>query len=155
MGFEYSVVITLASREFRVLLTILPTCLRFFCAYLASSGSHSVATPPLLPNLTVYSCEAPSGFRLLWRSSGPRLPWQTVTATIPAPILLLALRSAAVVAVFFPSFAIFVLLWGLLFFLGISAFIPRLHFWCCLFCSACLFSSSLSPLVARLVCFSC
>ena len=29
MGFEYSVVITLASREFRVLLTILPTSLRF------------------------------------------------------------------------------------------------------------------------------
>ena len=29
MGFEYSVVITLASREFRVLVPILPTCLRF------------------------------------------------------------------------------------------------------------------------------
>ena len=29
MGFEYSVVITLASREFRVLLPILPTSLRF------------------------------------------------------------------------------------------------------------------------------
>ena len=40
---------------------------------------------------------------------------------------------------FFPSFAIFALVWGLLFFLGILAFIPRLHFWCCLFCSACLF----------------
>ena len=36
----------------------------------------------------------------------------TVAATIPAPILLLALRSAAVVAFFFPSFAIFALLWG-------------------------------------------
>ena len=30
----------------------------------------------------------------------------TVAATITVPILLLALRSAAVVAVFFPSFAI-------------------------------------------------
>ena len=30
--------------------------------------------------------------------------------------------------------------WGLLIILGILAFIPRLHFWCCLFCSACLFS---------------
>ena len=78
----------------------------------------------------------------------------TVAATIPAPILLLALRSAAVVAFFFPSFTIFTLLWGLLFFLRILAFIPRLHFWCCLFCSACLFSS-LSPPVASLVCFSC
>ena len=56
---------------------------------------------------------------------------------------------------FFPSFGIFVLVWGLLFFLGILAFIPRLHFWCCLFCSACLFSSSLSPTVASLVCFNC
>ena len=53
---------------------------------------------------------------------------------------------------FFPSFAIFALVWGLLF-LGILAFIPRLHFWCCLFCSVCLFSSSLSPTVASLVCF--
>ena len=79
----------------------------------------------------------------------------TVAATIPAPILLLALRSAAVVAVFFPSFAIFALLWGLLIFLGILAFIPRLHLWCYLFCSACLFSSSLSPPVANLVYFSC
>ena len=56
---------------------------------------------------------------------------------------------------FFPSFAIFALVWGLLFFLGILAFIPRLHFWCCLFCSACLFSSSLSPKEASLGCFSC
>ena len=56
--------------------------------------------------------------------------------------------------VFFPHFAIFALVWGLLPFLGILAFIPRLHFWCCLFCSACLFSSSLSPKLASLGCFS-
>ena len=79
----------------------------------------------------------------------------SVAATITAPILLLALRSAAVVAFFFPSFAIFVLVWGLLIFLGILAFIPMLHFWCCLSCSACLFSSSLSPKVVSLGCFSC
>ena len=79
----------------------------------------------------------------------------TIAAAIPAPILLLALRSAAVVAFFFPSFAIFALLWGLLLFLGLLTFIPRLHFWCCLFRSACLFSSSLSPPVASIVCFSC
>ena len=66
MGFEYSVVITLASREFRVLLPILPTSLRFFCAFLASSGSHGVATPPFLPNLMVYSRGVPLvGFRLM------------------------------------------------------------------------------------------
>ena len=78
----------------------------------------------------------------------------TVAATITVPILLLALRSAAVVAVFFPSFAIFALVWGLLFFLGILAFIPWLRFWCCLFCSVYLFSS-LSPTVASLVCYNC
>ena len=52
----------------------------------------------------------------------------TIAATIPAPILLLALRSAAVVAVFFPNFAIFALLWGLLLFLDLLALVPRLHF---------------------------
>ena len=57
--------------------------------------------------------------------------------------------------VFFPSFAIFPLVWGLLFFLVILAFIPRLHFWCYFFYSACLFSSSLSPKAASLGCFSC
>ena len=36
----------------------------------------------------------------------------SITATITAPILLLALRSAAVVVSFFPSFAIFALVWG-------------------------------------------
>ena len=49
-------------------------------------------------------------------------------ATIAATILLLALRSTAIVAFFFPSFAIFALLWGLLLFLELLAFIPRLHF---------------------------
>ena len=51
--------------------------LRFFqracgvCAFLASSGSHGVATPPFLPTLMVYSREVPLlGFRLVWRSYG-------------------------------------------------------------------------------------
>ena len=38
----------------------------------------------------------------------------SIAAMITAPILLLALRSAAVVEVFSPSFAIFALVWGLL-----------------------------------------
>ena len=45
----------------------------------------------------------------------------TVAATIPAPILLLALRKCCSCGGFFPSFAIFALLWGLLVFLGILA----------------------------------
>ena len=60
-GFEYCCLITLASREFRVLLAVLPTslrCLRIF----------GFATPPLLPTLMVYSREVPFlGFRLVWR----------------------------------------------------------------------------------------
>ena len=39
----------------------------FTCAFLASSVSHGVATPPLLPALTVYYREVPLlVFRLLW-----------------------------------------------------------------------------------------
>ena len=38
-GFDYGKVITLASSVFRVLLPILPTSLRFFCAFLASWGT--------------------------------------------------------------------------------------------------------------------
>ena len=79
----------------------------------------------------------------------------SVAAPITAPILLLALRSAAVVAFFSPVSRFSRWFWGLLIFFGIVAFIPRLHFWCCLSCSACLFSSSLSPKVASLGCFSC
>ena len=64
---------------------------------MASSGSHGVVAPPLLPNLTVYSHGVPfSGFLGL---CGVRQGYVSVgigTATIPAPILLLALRSAAV-----------------------------------------------------------
>ena len=77
LGFEYCVVITLASREFRVLLTILPTNLRFLRIF-ASSGSHGVA----FVRATV--------------------AFATVAATITAPILLLPMRSAAVVAFFSP-----------------------------------------------------
>ena len=58
-GFEYFGLITLTSREFRVLLAVLP--------FLASSVSHGVATPPLLHTLTVYYREVPLlGFRLVW-----------------------------------------------------------------------------------------
>ena len=79
--------------------------LRFFlracgvCAFLASSGSHGIATPPFLPTLTVCSREVPLlGFRLVWVAvaSAP------LVRSITAPVLLLALRSAANVAVFSP-----------------------------------------------------
>ena len=75
--------------------------------------------------------------------------------SITAPVLLLALRSAADVAVFSPVSRFFALVGDFCSFLGIFASIPRLRFWCSLFCSVCLFSASLSPTVASLVCFSC
>ena len=56
---------------------------------------------------------------------------------------------------FFPQFRDFRATLGSSSLLRNFSFIPRLHFWCCPFCSACLFSSSLSPPVASLVCFSC
>ena len=58
LGFEYCDVIALASREFRVLLAVLPTslrCLRIF----GSSGSQVVATSPFFPTLMVYCREVP------------------------------------------------------------------------------------------------
>ena len=55
---------------------------------------------------------------------------------------------------FFPQFRDFRATLGSSSLLRNFSFIPRLHFWCCPFCSTCLFSS-LSPPVASLVCFSC
>ena len=64
LGFEYCNLITLASREFRVLLAVLPVC--GVCAFLASSGAQVVATSPFLPTLTVYCREVPFlGFSLV------------------------------------------------------------------------------------------
>ena len=56
---------------------------------------------------------------------------------------------------FFPQFRDFRATLGSSSLLRNFSFIPRLHSWCCPFCSACLFSSSLSLPVASLVCFSC
>ena len=62
IGFEYFGLITLASREFRVLLAGVPASLRCL-RILASPVSLGVATPPLLPTLTAYlSCGTFIGF---------------------------------------------------------------------------------------------
>ena len=146
--------ITLASREFRVL-TILPTSLRFL-RILASSGSHGIATPNLLPNLTVYSREVPLlGFRFMWRSSGIRLRWQRSLRRLQRRFFC---KPCAVLQLwrFFPQFCDFraslgssVLLRNFSFYswatLLVLPFLLRL--------SILLFS--LSPKVASLGCFSC
>ena len=71
--------------------------------------SHGVATPPLLPTLTVYYREVPLlGFRLVWRWSGVSVAFALIARTI----LVLALCSAADVAFFFPNFTVFALVLG-------------------------------------------
>ena len=54
LGFEYGVVITLASHVFEYFfLFFLRAC--GFCAFLASLGSQGVVTPPFWPALTFFS----------------------------------------------------------------------------------------------------
>ena len=76
----------------------------------------------------------------------------SIAKTITAPILLLALRSAAFVAGFFPSFAIFALVWDLLRNFGFYSLASLLVLPFLLRLSILL---SLSPKVASLRCFSC
>ena len=78
--------------------------------------------------------------------------------TIPAPVLVLALRSVADVAVFSPILQFFALVLrtsSCLRNFSASASVPWLRLWCGLFCSVCLFSTYLYPAVAGLVDFSC
>ena len=82
-----------------------------------------------------------------------------IARTIPAPVLVLALCSAADVAFFFffstPQFRGFRSSFGDLRNFSASASLPWLRLWCGLFCSVCLFSAYLYPPVAGLVGFSC
>ena len=58
LGFEYGVVITLASHVFEYFfLFFLRAC--GFCAFLASLGSQGVVTPPFWPALTFFSRAVP------------------------------------------------------------------------------------------------
>ena len=103
-GFEYFGLITLESQEFRVLLAFFQRACGV-CAFLASSVSHGVATSPLYPTLTVYYREV----RYLYWFLGLcgvspvfSVAFALIARTIPAPVLVLALRSVADVAVFSP-----------------------------------------------------
>ena len=133
MGFEYSVVITLSSREFRVLLTILPTCLRLlrifgFVGVAWCCGPTFIAQPHVLLTWGPFSgflglCSVCQGYGCVGIGH-----FDDSSADSSA-----SLAQCCSCGGFFPSFAISAVLWGLLFFLGILAFIPMLHFWCCLF----------------------
>ena len=156
---EYFGLITLASREFRVLLAVLPAslrCLRIF----ASSVSHGVATPPLLPTLTVYYREVPLlDFGLVWYWSGV---FCSVCADCaddysagPCACLAQGCRCGG----FFPNSAVFALVLGTsVLAYGILA-LPLLFlgyvYGVAFFDFVCLSSAYLYPAVAVLVGFSC
>ena len=74
-----------------------------FAHFVASSVSHGAATPPLLPTLTVYlSCSTFIGFLGLcglW-SCVFHVAFALITLTVPAQVLVVALRSVAEVAAF-------------------------------------------------------
>ena len=67
--------------------------------------SHGVATPPLLPTLTVYlSCGTSLGFLGIcgvW-SCVFQVAFAVITRTVPAQVLIVALHSVADVAAFSP-----------------------------------------------------
>ena len=125
----------------RVLLTFLTTSLRYLCI-LASLGVTWCATPSFLAYPHVFlMCGPFIGFLGFF---GVHQSYSCVgvgrqddySADSSA-----SLAQCGFVGGFFPNFAIFTLVSDHLRNLGILAFIPGLHFWCCLFCSSCLFSS--------------
>ena len=144
MGLEYLIVITLASREFRVLLTILLLslrCLRIFgfVGVAWCMRPHRSCLPSRFTLLrSLYWVLGFCGVRPVYCCVGDDR-CSDYGADSSA-----SLAQCCSCGGFFPSFAIFALVWGLLFFLRNFSFIPSLHFWCCLFCFVCLFSSSLS-----------
>ena len=71
---------------------------------MASSVSHGAATHPFWPALMVYFREVPLlGLRLEWYFvRGFYVAFALITRTIPAPVLVFALRRVADVAAFSP-----------------------------------------------------
>ena len=157
-GFEYLGLITLASLEFRVLLAVLPVSR--VCTFLASSVLHGVATPPLLPTLTVYYREVPLFvFRLVWY-------WCGVFCSVCADCVddssassCACLAQGCRCGVFFPNSAVFALVLGTsVLAYGILA-LPLLFlgfaYGVAFFYSVCLSSAYLYAAVAGFVGFSC
>ena len=141
--------------------------LRFFrracgvCAFLASSVSHGVVTPPFLPALTVYYHEVPLlVFRLMWylvRCFCSVLRY--LRGRFQCRFLCLPCTGLPMWRLF-PQFRGFRTSFGdfcsCLRNFGASASIPWLRLWCGLFFgSVCLSSACLYPVVAGLVGFSC
>ena len=101
LGFEYGVVITLASHMFEYFfLFFLRAC--GFCAFLPSLGSQGVVTPAFLacPHVFSHVRSLYWVFRLLWRSPGLLLRGHRSPGRLLRRFFCSALRSAALLAVF-------------------------------------------------------
>ena len=92
--------ITLASHVFEYFLRfLLQAC--FICAFWLRWGSHGVTTPTFLPTLTFSSRAVPLlGCSASLALVSATVAFASIATTITAPILLLALRSAALLTVF-------------------------------------------------------
>ena len=140
--------------------------MRFFqqacgvCAFLASSVSHGVATPPLLPTLTVYYREVPLlVFRLVWYWSGVFCSVCADCADDSSAGSCACLAQGCRCGGFLPDSAVFALVLGTsVLAYGILA-LPLLFlgyaYGVAFFDSVCLSSAYLYPAVAGLVGFSC
>ena len=109
LGFEYGVVITLASHVFEYFFRfLLRACV--FLRILASLGSQGVVTPPFWPALTFFSRAVPLlGFSASLAFVRATVAWPSIARMITAPILLLCLAQCGFVGGFFRNFAIFAL----------------------------------------------
>ena len=140
--------------------------LRFFqrvcgvCAFLSSSVSHGVASPPFLPTLTVYYREVPLlDFRLVWYWSGVFCSVWADCVDDSSADSCVCLAQGCRGGGFFPNSAVFALVLGTsVLAYGILA-LPLLFlgyaYGVAFFDSVCLSSASLYPAVAGLVDFSC
>ena len=130
------------------------------CAFLASSVSHGVATPPLLPTLMVYYRAVPLlDFRLVWYWSGVFCSVCADCEDDYSADSCVCLAQGCCCGGFFPNSAVFRASFGdfcsCLRNFSASASIPWLRLWCGLFDSVCLSSAYLYPAVAGLGSFSC
>ena len=86
-----------------------------FAHFMASSVLHGAATPPLLPTLTVYLSRGTLigflGMCGIWSCVFPAA-FALIALTVPAQVLVVALRSVAGVAAFSPNLQFLVLVLG-------------------------------------------
>ena len=118
VGFEYCDVITLASREFGVLLAVLPTSLR--CLRISGFVWVTGLLRPHLSCLHSWFTVVRSlswGFSLVWRSSGLLLRWRRSLGRLQRRFFCYPCEVLQMWHFFSPVFRFFALVWGLVLFL--------------------------------------